>query len=716
MLSRASLLPALAAAIALCGIGTPPAASGAAPAAPSAPETAFDVTIDTLAPSVVPERGVVTVTGTVTNTSDEQWRVVRVYALTSTVPITSSDELADAVETDPSIQVGERITAPDSYAELDTLEPGGTATYRLSVRRSDLAIGDTPGVYWLGVHALGETDAGRDTLADGRARTFWPLVGPVAEPLDTALVLPVRSLVQHTADGAVTDAFHWATELRRSGRLGTFTELGAAAGSRPISWLVDPAVADAVAALADGNPPRSLAPTVPEDGEDGEDGSVSPDPTTDPSPDESPAAGTDDGPGQPADPAGSRVGATWLARTARAMTGSEVLALPYGDLDVSGAVGSDPTMVEEARRRSGRVIPPLEVTARPVVAPPSGYLDDTALALLPATTAVLVTDRMLEVDGPAVAELQGHRLLVASSRAVAGGPGPGPRFSLVAMRQRLLSEAALRLLDGQQAMVVAFPTTWEPTMSPRNARQFYAGLDVDWLNLTSVRQIARGPAAEAVAADYPRRQQRRELPAENFASARQLQDAGARLDALLPANDTVAGEVSDEAMAGVSYWVRDFPTTGVVDARRSVIAIEELLHQVTIDAPPSVTLSSDTGNFSATVANGLEESVLVRVLAETDPQLQITPSEPIELGPDERATVLMQAESSLLGVHQVDLVLADAEGDPIGERASFPLRAGEVSNVIWVVIGVGAVLLFGAIAVRLFRRIGAYLTRRGSGA
>jgi hypothetical protein len=129
-----------------------------------------------------------------------------------------------------------------------------------------------------------------------------------------------------------------------------------------------------------------------------------------------------------------------------------------------------------------------------------------------------------------------------------------------------------------------------------------------------------------------------------------------------------------------------------------------------------VTLSSDTGNFSATVTNGLEESVLVRVLAETDPQLQITPSEPIELGPDERATVLMQAESSLLGVHQVDLVLADAEGGPIGERASFPLRAGEVSNVIWVVIGVGAVLLFGAIAVRLFRRIGAYLTRRGSGA
>ena len=170
-------------------------------------------------------------------------------------------------------------------------------------------------------------------------------------------------------------------------------------------------------------------------------------------------------------------------------------------------------------------------------------------------------------------------------------------------------------------------------------------------------------------------------------------------------------------MAGVSYWVRDFPTTGVVDARRSVIAIEELLHQVTIDAPPSVTLSSDTGNFSATVTNGLEESVLVRVLAETDPQLEITPSEPIELGPDERATVLMQAESSLLG-------RAPGRPGPRGRRGRPDRGAGQLPAArgrgqqrdLGRHRRAARCCLFGAIAVRLFRRIGAYLTRRGSGA
>ncbi len=34
-----------------------------------------------------------------------------------------------------------------------------------------------------------------------------------------------------------------------------------------------------------------------------------------------------------------------------------------------------------------------------------------------------------------------------------------------------------------------------------------------------------------------------------------------------------------------------------------------------------------------------------------------------------------------------------------------PIRAAQVSGVIWLIMGSGAVLLFGAIAVRLVRRV-----------
>ena len=39
-----------------------------------------------------------------------------------------------------------------------------------------MGITGEPGVYWIGVHALGSNADGRDLVADGRARTFIPLV------------------------------------------------------------------------------------------------------------------------------------------------------------------------------------------------------------------------------------------------------------------------------------------------------------------------------------------------------------------------------------------------------------------------------------------------------------------------------------------------------------------------------------------------------------
>ena len=68
-------------------------------------------------------------------------------------------------------------------------------------------------------------------------------------------------------------------------------------------------------------------------------------------------------------------------------------------------------------------------------------------------------------------------------------------------------------------------------------------------------------------------------------------------------------------------------------------------------------------------------------------------------------TVLLNARSTQLGVHQVTLLVTDVEGTPLGPSDSLPIRANEVGRVIWVIIGVGAALLFGAIGLRLYRRI-----------
>ena len=104
------------------------------------------------------------------------------------------------------------------------------------------------------------------------------------------------------------------------------------------------------------------------------------------------------------------------------------------------------------------------------------------------------------------------------------------------------------------------------------------------------------------------------------------------------------------------------------------------------------------------------------MVARTDGQLRIKDSPVVELAPGEVRSIELTARSSKLGLHDVRLAVADVNGVPLGASDDFQLRAAQVSNVIWVVFAVGGVLLFGAIAVRLYRRVRDALGRRRSAA
>ena len=90
--------------------------------------------------------------------------------------MTTRDELAAAAASDPALEVGTRLFEDGSSPRSATWLPGQSAPFRISLPVRDLADHRGPGVYWIGVHALGQDAAGRDGVADGRARTFIPLV------------------------------------------------------------------------------------------------------------------------------------------------------------------------------------------------------------------------------------------------------------------------------------------------------------------------------------------------------------------------------------------------------------------------------------------------------------------------------------------------------------------------------------------------------------
>ncbi len=251
------------------------------------------------------------------------------------------------------------------------------------------------------MHALGFNDDGGDNLADGRARTFLPLVSKTKKTVDTALVVPIRHAVRHEPDGRLADTPSWEQALSK-GRLHSLVEFGVAAGSRPLTWLVDPAVPDAARALAAGNPPRSLDATIDPDSDPSGDASDSP------SPSDSASPGSDDSAQDDADPTAEQEAASsWLDRLHTGLEDSQILSLPYGDVDVSGAAVHDPAAYRSARKRSGDSLEPWGLSTSPAVSSPSGYLSLAGLGITDSSSTVIVTDRMLGDHAPTVADTDG---------------------------------------------------------------------------------------------------------------------------------------------------------------------------------------------------------------------------------------------------------------------------------------------------------------------
>jgi hypothetical protein len=659
----------------------------------------LELSLQSLTPSVLPRRGPVQLSGLVINRSDETWTDLKIYPWRSTVPITTVPDLGVAAETDPALSVGTRII--DTYEVIDSLAPGGIATYHLTVPRGLLGIDTgTSGVYWIGAQVLATNSDGRDEFADGRVRTFIPQVRGRPDPIEASLVVPIRHDVVYARNGSLRDVPGWLSALQPGGQLRNLIQFVDTSPTSGVTLLIDPAVIEAIHRLADGNPVRDLGPADVDTGE--------------PSESPSPTAEATFGRIAPTDSSlldtAARWAAEWLALFDQARVGRPLLALPYADLDVDAAAQLDPSVLDRALAMTQSSLKELGLTAATVVAPPSGYVSPATLASLPANLRVLVSSEVLAkhspdpADDPTELSVNGHPLRVIEAAASAGGPGPGNTRSALQIRQRLLAETALRALGGAtNPVILSLPIEWNPGLTTTD---FFPGIDEDWLTLTP-EPVAGSSIPSSWPADqlvYPERIRARELTRPNFEAADQLLRDGVTLQNVLTASTDVAREVAVQALSTVSFASRDDPTQAVADADGASRAITRNFAGIRIEAPPYVTLSSATGRFRIDLSNDLDQAVTVRIEALTDSALTIEAPSKVKLKGQSSTTVLLNARSTRLGVHQVTLVVTDVDGTGLGPSDSLPIRANEVGRLIWLIMAGGASLLFGAIAVRLFRR------------
>lgn len=698
-------------------------------------DTPLRVTIEELTPGYVPESGRIELSGTVTNTSDERWRAINVHAFVDDAPLTSAAEVATTRDIPEDAFVGDRITTPGTFVNIGALGPGQTASYSVSLRRNQLPVSQ-PGVYWFGAHALGNTDEARDGVADGRARTLLPLVPSGSGTEQGAVVVPLRHTIRHTPDGRLRSARRWARDLSVGGRLRDLVDLGAASGGEPVTWLIDPAVPDAVSRLVAGNPARTLADPgavgVDSDPEPidrgsggGSDGGSDGGPDEDPD-EESPSAEPST-PGEPPESTegtppptvAAGPGSDWLERFQSSLLGDEVLALPYGDPDVAGAAASAPQLYARAVRRGASELQRWKVRATPAVAPPSGYLPADALSLLRVTEAtkgsegpdgtgrtatVLLGDQALE-EGTvqSTARMAGTQVLFSSAATAQGGPGPGAPLDDIALRQRFLAEAAVRLLFHEATPVLL---QVPDGFAPDSPTSFWSGLTgVPWLELTDTASLPAGDRLPGEVLDYPGAEELRQLDPDSFTAAEQLITRGATLDNVLPATDTVAARTADEALTSLSYAQRDQALGSRLATGRAVEWIQRRLDKIRIRAPRGVTFSSNSGEFAPTVTNRLDQPVRVQLRSVSLGEVEVEDSDVIELAPGGRQTVLLAGRATAQGVQYVRVQVTDEEGTPLGAAQRVAIRSAEVSQVIWLILGTGVGLLFLAIVIRLVRRV-----------
>ena len=668
------------------------------PALPAAAQgPAVTAVLRTVEPAAPVPGDTLVLSGTVRNSGDEPLDNVQALLRYSRYPLEGRSDVRRAVE-ELEYRYGRR---DDRYYQVvaDRLPPGAAAGFRLEVPVDEVGFVE-PGVYTVGLDVRGTLTTGRRlTLATERTLLPW-MDGVDAPPVPVAMLWTLAVPPQLQADGTLRSD-DLATEVAPGGTLEGLLD---AAQGTPVGWLVDP---DLVATLGRMSGDYDV---------DAGDGAVQP--------------------GR-----GAAAATRWLESFRATVTGGEVSLLPYAIPDVDALAHNDEEWAASVAARAVSATREAAdddaVTAggpagprRPrtdLAAMPGGAGDTAGLEALAAagiSTVVLSGDAVAPTAaGPRGRVTAGSTVLEAlltdpgldavtadtTARTSAEDPG------LVQARQRWLAETALAVLTAERTgqdplpLLTAAPQQWrpDPTMA-RTLVDTWTG--APWVTAVTVGEVAATPATEETAPVLtpapPASARVVELPEDMVdAVATAHADVESYLHLLADPDERTSALDPVLLRATSAAWRSDVISGRAYAADLSAEARESLA-QVDVLVPDAVTLSSRTGVFPLTVANDLDVPVLVDLqLTPANPdRLDIEATESLRVEAGEKASVDVRAEATANGTVPVVVRLSTTHGEPLGRAQQLRVVATDYGTIGWVVVGVGALLLTAATAVRVTRR------------
>lgn len=649
-------------------------------------ETGLSVTIDDIHPAALEPGESLTLSGSVSNDGATHWRDAQVYLDIEADPATSRTALTGFAETDTSF--GTRIVEIGLFDQIGPIPPGASVPYALTLPFNKLPISRAPGVYHVGVSVLAQNENGRDVNADARTATVMPLLPRHPSglaPTRVVTLIPLTAPVLRQSNGNFLDD-SLVEDLSIGGRLRNVLDFAAEAPPRAVQIVIDPALRAAARDMAAGYIVQTLGEAAR--GERGRPGG------------------------------GQREAADWLAELDEVTRHQQMSLMAWGSPDASYlAVHRLPGVVEAAVMASQNYASHHKLNDALVGWQTNGASTRRGLSVTrqSGTSVQVVAENSLtglrsdDSYPPALVALPtelGPLTALVVRGDVAGEPLTA-NTSAISFRQDMLAEATVRSLsDDQQAhfAVFAVPFRWDPGLAAGNV---------------NLKQAYSYPAVEPRTGDFVSRQeptpyagavqvigQTPQLSTGILSAIASLRDNGRILTGMLSDREQATIDLNEQlGLAGSSAW-KWKPRAGEAMIREHASALAAEIAKVTVTGPTFVALSSQSGRFPLTVTNGLDEPIMVRLnVKPQNPALKIEPIDVLELAAGQRRDVQVISRTDGSGVTQVRVRLSTLDDRPFGAPWNFNVRATQFGLVIWIAMGAGAAVLFGAAALRIYARI-----------
>lgn len=686
-------------------------------AAPTGSHTAT-VYLNSVTPRVPTKDDSVTVSGTLVNNS----KVTVTHAHMALMvgpegPLTSRSAMKAAASRSGYVSAKDGDEIADHVAELADVPAGASTSFSLKVPVSALDLGST-GVYQLGVVLEGRTSAEPWQHALGIKRTFlpWYADGESAKPTRITYLWPLTDRPHISARGDIDSRQNpifldddLAAELAPGGRLQVMVDL---AKDLPVTWIVDPDLLATVEAMTKGyrvaGPGGDVADSTP---------------------------GT-----------GAALATQWLNALKGAVTGDEVIALPFGDTDlaslahnglhVPGSVAGLKTATQLGQVTVGTIlgIKPTSGVGWPV----DGAIDPSIVAAAKSggdNRIIARSDHFpentLEYTPTAARPVGGGMTAVVADSSLSTAFS-GDMLNAQASDQAVQSFVAQTLLitmqapEKQRTLLVA--PQRRPSVSQAQAMaEAIRTVDdegghwsqtVDFGTAASAHADSRVSHRVPAAGSYPRALRARELPASAFRQLRTDQDRVNEFVVILTIKDRVSVPFRNAVMRAMSTGWRPDPAgapspRGGPDAKSYLDSIgvyfTDLINAVhIIDKKTALTLSGRSGTIPVTVKNELSQPItglVLRLTSTTNIRLEIKNSDqPISIDGGHTRTLKFQTKASANGAVWVNAALYGPDGRIYGSSGiQFEIKVTKVTDLVMLIIAGGLLLLVLA-GVRIYRQ------------